>query len=255
VRRIRRADIVSFHEAHSGPEGLIIAVTGDVDRKVIENAVVGPLSRLRGDGGAPPVIPPPPPSRPGAVSIPMPHKSQADIAIGGPAVPRRHDDYYALHLANLLFGRIGLFGRLGRNLRDEQGLAYYAFSSLDARTSGGMWSIAAGVNPSNLGKAIASIRAEMDRLRTEPFNREEIQDGKDNQVGSLTVSLERNAEVASELHGMEYFGLGMDFLERYPEIVGALTGDRVRDVARKYFLPPASSLVVAGPVGRTKIAW
>jgi len=253
VRRIRRADIVSFHEAHVGPEGLILAATGDVDRALLEDAIAAPLSRLRGDEGGPPAIPPPPPHRPGSESIPMPHKTQVDIAIGAPGVPRRHADYYALNLANLLFGRIGLYGRLGRNLRDEQGLAYYAFSGLDARTAGGMWSISAGVNPANLGKAIDSIRSEMDRLRTEPFTLEEIRDGKDNQVGSLIVSLERNAEVASELHRMEYYGLGMDFLERYPDIIGDLTGERVRDVARKYFLPSASSMVVAGPVGRTRL--
>ncbi len=252
VRRIRRGDIVPFHEAHVGPEGLILAVTGDVDRTLVDDAIAGPLSRLRGDGGPAVSVPPPPAHRPGSAWIPMPHKSQADIAIGAPAVPRRHADYYALNLANLLFGRIGLYGRLGRNLRDEQGLAYYAFSSLDARTAGGMWSISAGVNPSNLGKAIESIRAEMDRLRAEPFTLEEIRDGKDNQVGSLIVSLERNAEVAAELHRMEYYGLGMDFLERYGEIVAELAEGRVRDVAGKYFQPSASSMVVAGPVGRAR---
>src|SRR6266581_4877285 len=191
VRRIRRADIVSFHEAHVSPEGLILAATGDVDRALLEDAIAAPLSRLRGDEGGPPAIPPPPPHRPGSESIPMPHKTQVDIAIGAPGVPRRHADYYALNLANLLFGRIGLYGRLGRNLRDEQG-------------------------------------------------------------GSLIVSLERNAEVASELHRMEYYGLGMDFLERYPELIGDLTGERVRDVARKYFLPSSSSMVIAGPVGRAR---
>src|SRR2546430_13901901 len=144
----------------------------------------------------------------------MPHKTQADIAIGGPAVPRRHADYYALNRANLLFGRIGLYGRLGRNLRDEQGLAYYAFSSLDARTAGGMWSISAGVNPANLAKAIESIRSELDRLRTEPFTLEEIRDGKDNQVGSLIVSLERNAEGAPELHRMGDYRLGLELPQR-----------------------------------------
>jgi len=116
-----------------------------------------------------------------------------------------------------------------------------------------MWSISAGVNPANLGKAIESIRGEMDRLRTEPFTRDEIRDGKDNQVSSLIVSLERNAEVASELHRMEYYGLGMDFLERYPDVIADLTEERVRDVARKYFLASASSMVVAGPVGRTRL--
>lgn len=254
VRSIRRRDIVDFHAAHIGPEGLILAITGDVDRELVEEDVAGPLSRLRGNGEPPKPVSPPGVHRPRSVWIPMPHKSQADIVVGMQAVSRRADDYYPLHLANLLFGRIGMFGRLGRNLRDEQGLAYYAMSSLEARTTGGFWSISAGVNPANLEKAIRGIRSEMDRLRTETFSLEEIRDGKDNQVGSLIVSLERNAEVAAELHRMEYYGLGMDFLERYADIVRDLSEDRVRDVARKYFDPATCSMVVAGPVGRTRVA-
>lgn len=117
-----------------------------------------------------------------------------------------------------------------------------------------MWTISAGVNPTNLEKAISSIRAEMDRLRSEPFSRDEIRDGKDNQVGSLIVSLERNAEVASQLHRMEYYGLGMDFLDRYAEIVTELPEEQVREVAAKYFSPGDSSIVVAGPVGRFRPA-
>lgn len=255
IRRIRRSDIVAFHEEHIGPDGLILAVTGDVDPKLVEKAIAEPLSRLDGGGRAVPAIPPPPPHKRRRVTIPMPHKSQADIAIGAPAVSRRHEDYYALSMANLLFGRIGLYGRVGRNLRDEQGLAYYAFTSLEARTAGGQWSLAAGVNPANLAKAIASIRAELERLQSEPFSADELRDGKDHQVGSLIVSLERNAEVAMELHRMEYYGLGMGFLDRYAEIVRSIPEGRVRDVAAKYFTPEGSSIVVAGPVGRSGIDW
>src|SRR5207245_1022465 len=97
-------------EAHVGPEGLILAATGDVDRTLLDDAIATPLSRLRGDEGGPPAIPPPPPHRSGTGWIPMPHKTQVDIAIGAPGVPRPHADYYALNLANLLFGRIGLYG-------------------------------------------------------------------------------------------------------------------------------------------------
>lgn len=252
VRRIRRGDIASFHEAHVGPESLILAAVGDLDPRFVAAAIAGPLGRLRGDAGSAGAIPPPPPHRPRSVAIPMPHKTQVDIVVGGSAVPRLDPDYYALHLAELVFGRIGLYGRLGRNLRDEQGLAYYAFSSLEAWLAGGMWAISAGVNPANVEKSTASIRAEMDRLRSDPFSSEEVRDGKDNQVGSLIVSLERNAEVAAQLHRMEYHGLGMDFLERYAEIVTGLAEDRVRQAAAKYFSPGQSSIVAAGPVGRWK---
>ena len=251
---VTRRDIVAFHEAHVGPDGLILAVTGDVDRELVEDAIAAPLERLRADGEGAAPVPPPPTHRPRTQWIPMPHKSQADIVIGAPAVARRHGDFYALHLANLIFGRIGLYGRLGKSIRDDQGLAYYSYSSFEARTAGGWWTISAGVNPANLERAVRGIRAELDRLRTEPFSLEEVRDGKDNQVGSLVVGLERNAEVASELHRMEYYALGMDFLERYASIVRDLPEDRVREVARKYFDPNASSMVVAGPVGKLRVA-
>lgn len=253
VHRIRRSDLVAFHEAHVGPDGLIFAITGDVDRVLIEKAVATPLARFRGK--AEPARPtPPPPYKPRHRVIDMPHKSQADVVLGAPAVPRRHDDYYALLLANLLLGRIGLFGRLGKNLRDELGLAYYAYSNLDARLAAGMWSINVGLNPSNLVRGVQGIRDELTRLRTEPFAAREIADGKDNQVGSLVVSLERNAEVAAELHRMEHYGLGMDFLERYGEIIQGLTDEAVRDAAVKYFSATPASWVIAGPVKGTKVA-
>ncbi|HII39837.1 MAG TPA: insulinase family protein [Thermoplasmata archaeon] len=253
VRRIRRSDLVAFHGDHVGPDGLIFAVTGDVDRGLIEKAVATPLSRFRGKA-EPARSTPPPAYKPRHLVIDMPHKSQADVVLGAPAVPRRHDDYYALLLANLLLGRIGLFGRLGKNLRDELGLAYYAYSSLDARTAAGMWSINVGLNPSNLARGVQGIRDELGRLRTEPFAVQEIADGKDNQVGSLVVSLERNAEVAAELHRMEHYGLGMDFLERYGEIIQGLTDEAVRDAAVKYFSATPCSWVVTGPAKGTKLA-
>jgi len=253
IRRRRRSDIVAFHEAHVGPEGLVLAVAGDVDPALIEEVLAKPLSRLSGGGQAASTIPSPPPYRPRSVRIPMPHKAQVDVAIGGPAVSRKDEAFYALHLANLLFGRIGLFGRLGKRVRDDLGLAYYAYSSLDARSAGGLWSISAGVNPANLSKAVAAIREEMDRLRTEPFTEDEIEDGKENQIGSLTVSLERNAEVAAELHRMEYYGLGMDFLERYPDIIRNLSAEEVRRAATRFFDPERASLAIAGPLGRTEV--
>ncbi len=252
VRRIKRSDLVAFHEEHVGADGLIFALTGDVDRHVVESAVATPLARFRGEAEAV-RTPDPPPYKPRTLTIPMPHKSQADIVVGAPGVPRRHAEYYSLLLANLLFGRIGLFGRLGTDLRDELGLAYYAYSSLDARSAAGMWSINVGVNPTNLARAVEGVRHEMDRLRSEPFASSEIENGKANQVGSLIVSLERNAEVASELHRMEYYGLGMDFLERYGEIIQGLTDAEVREASAKYFNPAESSMVIAGPVGRTRL--
>ena len=77
---------------------------------------------------------------------------------------RRSPDYYALSFANHILGRIYFMGRFGEKVRDEQGLAYYAYSELNAGYGRGPWLMRAGVNPTNLDKALASIHAELTRF-------------------------------------------------------------------------------------------
>ncbi len=249
VKKVKRNDLVSFHSNHYGPKDMIIVFSGDVDDKFVKKEVGPVLSKFEGDSSEPRIRTPLPGKKISKV-IPMPHKSQADIIIGLRTIPRHHKDFYALSMVNLLFGRIGMYGRLGFNIRDTQGLAYYSYSNLDAKKLAGSWNIMAGVNPGNLQKAIESIGKEIGRLHKEPLTEEEIAQGKDNQVGALKVSLERNAEMAGELYRIEYFDLGLDFLERFPGIVMGLTTEQIHKAAEKYIKAKHCSTVIAGPIER-----
>ena len=75
-----------------------------------------------------PITPPAPPAARWSRRSSIPAKSQSDLAIGWPTLPRLDPAYYAFDTANLILGRLGLMGRLGANVRDKQGLAYYVFS-------------------------------------------------------------------------------------------------------------------------------
>ncbi len=247
VKKVKHRDIVSFHSEHYGPDGMIVVLSGDVDDKFVAKEVSPVLTTFSGDSSEPKLRAPTSGKKISKV-IPMPHKSQADIIIGLRTIPRHHDDYYALSMVNLLFGRIGMYGRLGFNIRDTQGLAYYSYSNLDTKKLAGNWNIIVGVNPGNLQRAIDSIGKEIERLHKEPLTEEEIAQGKDNQVGALKVSLERNAEMAAELYRIEYFGLGLDFLERFPDIVKGLTTEQIHKAAEKYIKAKNCSIVVAGPI-------
>ena len=251
VKRIRQDDLVSHHRSRYGPDGMMVALSGDVDRRLVEEDIAPVLAKFEGEGKKP-GLQVPGPAKKATVAVPMPHKSQVDIMVGLRAIPRNHKDFHALSMVNLLFGRIGMYGRLGKNLRDTQGLAYYSFSTLDTRLVAGHWGIAMGVNPENLQKAIDGIKLEMERLHKEPLTDQEISDGKDNQIGSLKVMLERNAEIAAELFRMEYFGLGTDYLKRFPDIVRGMTAEDVHRAAEKYIRLEDCSMAVAGPIGKNQ---
>jgi zinc protease len=174
-------------------------------------------------------------------------KSQADLAVGIPTISRTAADYYPLDVANLILGRLGLMGRLGAEVRDRQGLAYYAFSQLEPRRDGSLWIARAGVDPQNVEKSLDAIKSELGRLRSTLVAEEEIQDAKTYLVGSLRLTLESHDGVASALLSIEEFDLGLDYLQRYPGIIEGISRDDIRESAHRHLDPTRLATAVAQP--------
>ena len=76
------------------------------------------------------------------------------------------EDYLPAQLANSILGEFGMMGRIGKSVREEKGLAYYAYSRLGGGHGPEPWSVSAGVNPENVDLAI-SIRAGRNRTPDE----------------------------------------------------------------------------------------
>ncbi len=169
------------------------------------------------------------------------------MAIGFPVPSRSDPDYYALDMANLILGRLGLMGRLGASVRDRQGLAYYAFSQIEPGREGSIWVSRAGVDPSNVEQALSSITAEVRGLRDDGVSDEELTDAKSYLTGVLPLALETNDGVAATLLNIEHYGLGLDYLDRYPAIVNALDAAQVQQAARQYLDPDRLAAGIAGP--------
>jgi zinc protease len=177
----------------------------------------------------------------------MTNKTQADIVLGTVGPARAADGYYAARLGDVILGHLGLMGRLGETVRDQQGLAYYAYSGLEAGLGRGPWSVRAGVNPANVDQAIESILAEIARLQDEPVTDEELEDGQDFLTGSLPLRLETNEGIAGTLLDMELYQLGDDYIIRFPDLMRAVTKEQIQAVAQRYLDPEHYALAIAGP--------
>ncbi|MFN8491033.1 MAG: pitrilysin family protein [Caldilineaceae bacterium] len=247
VSAIQQADLPKFYEQHYTPNGAIIVVVGDVQT----GAVLDWLNKQLGDWRAVTTRPQTPPVAPQSQVqqklYPIPGKVQSDIMIGCLAVARQDPDYYAVRVANTVLGQFGMMGRLGEQVREQQGLAYYCGSSLDAEFASGAWYASAGVNPENVEQAVDSILAEFARLGDELVSAEELADSQAYMTGVLPLTLETNEGVASTLINMERYGLGLDYLQRYNQLIYGITPADVQRVARRYLRPDHYTLVVAGP--------
>jgi zinc protease len=243
------ADVQQFHASHYGPKGLVICFVGALQ----PTEAVAKVSAILGDWQNPaqqslPALP--------ELVIPngrlhthhlMPDKYQSDIVLGRPGPSRFAPDYMDASLMNTVLGVFGMMGRIGKTVREAQGLAYYAYSSLQGGLGPGAWSAAAGVAPDKVEQAISSILAEIARIQNEPVPAEELADSQAYRIGSLPVGLETNSGIANVITDMELYGWGLDYLLTYPDLVRAITPAKVQAAAQKYLSTENLGIAVAGP--------
>ena len=134
---------------------------------------------------------------------------------------------------NNILGQYSLGGRLGDSIRERQGMAYYVFSSLDANVIPGPLTIRAGVSPANVDRAVASIDDELSRFATDGPTDAEMAESKQYLIGSMPRTLETNIGIAAFLQTEEFFGLGVDYDVRVPDLLMAITRDEVHEAARR----------------------
>jgi zinc protease len=249
IQAISRADLENFHRLHYGPRGMVLAIVGAVSPEEAISLASGVFggwqNPLQGESPTLPRLEPLGVTQKQKVTIPG--KYQSDIALGAAGPLRCDPGFLAASLGNNILGQFGMMGRIGETVREKAGLAYYASSSLSGGLGPGPWSISAGVDPENVDRAIELIIQEIDRFTREPVSPEELADSQANYLGSLPLSLESNHGVAGALTGIELYNLGLDYYQRYPDLVNAVTPEQVLEISRKHLDPARLGIAVAGP--------
>jgi len=238
----------AFHEARFVPGSLSLVIVGDVEPELAVALAadafscwkVAPLQTQQ----LPPVTKSVGRQR---LVLPMMNKSQADIAYGFVTILRSDPAYYAYLLMNNVLGQYSMGGRLGESIRERQGMAYYAFSALDANVVRGPLVVRAGVNPSNVDRAVTSIDEELTRIAAEGPTERELSESKRYLVGAMPRTLETNAGIARFLQTAEFFELGLDHDQRLPDLVEGVTREDVYEASRASLVPSAAAVVIAGP--------
>lgn len=249
VPNLTPADVRQFHANHYGPKGMVICVVGALSPA----QAVAKVNQVLGDWHN--AEQQPLPSLPELEMIngrqrrhhSMPDKYQSDIALGRPGPSRAAPDYIAASLMNTVLGVFGMMGRIGKSVREAQGLAYYAYSSLQGGLGPGAWVAAAGVAPDKVEPAISSILDEITRIQNELVPTAELADSQAYRIGSMPVGLETNSGIANVLADMELYNWGLDYLLQYPDLVRAVTPDQVQTAAQKYLSIENLGIAVAGP--------
>jgi len=255
IDAIERDDLVSFHSKFFIPNNTILSVVGDITQKelsVLIEKYFSPWER----GNPPAAVPPLESSVHDAVIIKIDKDlTQANILTGKRSIGRENPDYYPLSVMNYILGGGGFSSRLMQSIRDDMGLAYDIHSSFTAMKESGLFQIAVQTKNESAQIVIEEICKQVKKMRAEYITDQELSDAKSYLTGSFKRRLDTNQKIADFLALVEFYTLGPDYIERYPEYINAVTKDDILRVARKYLDLDQFVLVVVARLEQTTLKY
>jgi zinc protease len=245
VKAITQANLREFYERYYRPNRSIMAVVGDIShQEAIEALNQAFRSWKKGDPPPKPLLPSAAPNV-GTIRINK-DLTQANIVLGQRGVGRENPDYYALQVMNYILGGGGFSSRAMDSVRNERGLAYSVYSYFSAEKGRGTFQFVMQTKNETALQAIDIAKEEIRRIRQEPVSETELNDAKDYLTGSFPLRFDTMGKVANFLAQVEYFELGLDYTEQYPDLIRKITIDDVKRVAQKYLEPEKMITIIVG---------
>jgi len=229
VGTITRDDLIEYHKRYYSAGNMIITVGTNRDA----DTVMAMMKDAFGD--MPAVDFSPAPIRPGPeiAGVARAHegmeKEQVYIYLGGRLPGITDEDTPAIDVAVEV-----LSARLGKELREKQGLAYSVGAGANFDRDFGWYICAMGTGADNFETARDGIIAEINRLKAEGITAEELETAVNSIWGS---SLTRRLSRINQAYYMgigEYLGIGYDYQDEYIDKIRALTTSQVQAAAMRY---------------------
>jgi predicted Zn-dependent peptidase len=174
-----------------------------------------------------------------------PGSSQSAIRIGKPIINRNHPDFRKLQLLNLVLG--GYFGsRLMKNIREDKGLTYGIYSSLESYKNGGCWYIETEMNNELREQGLSEIYKELKSLREHIIGEEELQTAKNYLLGSFLRSIDSPFSLADRYKILLDYNLSYSYYYEFIEIVKQTTAAELRYLAQTYLQEKELFEVIVG---------
>ncbi|HYG50406.1 MAG TPA: insulinase family protein, partial [Flavobacteriales bacterium] len=170
---------------------------------------------------------------------------QSAVRIGFAGIPRQHDDYPALQVANMILG--GYFGsRLMSNIREDKGYTYGIGSSVIPLAETGYLVIATEVGTGVTQAALEEIHKEIKLLCTVPVGHEELELARNYLIGSFIRNSDGVFAMADRFKALLYSDLDYAYYDHYFNVIENISAQEIIKVAKQYLDRPYIEVVAGG---------
>ncbi|MFZ3217477.1 MAG: pitrilysin family protein [Candidatus Acidiferrales bacterium] len=234
IAKISVDDLKSFHDKHYVPGNTILGVTGDFKSSEMRAEIEHYFGAWTGAAESPEAFAAEAAPQPTKITLVDRPGSVQTFIIGGDRAIRRTDpQYYGLTVMNQVLGG-GPQARLFLDLREEHSLTYGSYSRFDAEIYPGDWMAFAPVRTKVTGDAMDRFLYEFKKINDEPAPQSEMDDAHRAIIASFALSLEEPSEILGDWLTVQYYGLPVDYWDKYPDHIGAIDAAGVQASAKKF---------------------
>lgn len=215
LEAIDRDAVRDFHDEYYVGANANIAIVGDIDierAKTLARTLVGDLPA---GANAPPLPPVPELEDDRTVERSFP-STQAHVRIGRPGVARGYGHWPALYVANHVLGGGGFTSRLYDEVRSKRGLVYGVYSHFSPMERAGPFRIQLQTRGDQVDEALDVVRDVFNDFNAQGPSAEEVEDSILNITGGFPLRIDSNEDITGYLAMMGFYGLPVDYLERFP---------------------------------------
>jgi len=245
IRRLTQKDLKEYYQRMVIPENMILTMVGDVDRKQVLVAVKKGFGDLKRESLRIPSISQELPILKKRRTEIAKMKEQAHFVLGFLGVSFHHPDSYALTVLNAALSGQG--GRLFRELRDKESLAYALDFMAHPNLDPGFIGVYMGTHPNKLETAIEAVLRELEKVKVEGVTEEEMDRAKKYLIGNFEIGLQTNGAQANQMSLDELYGFGFDHYQKYPQEIQKVTKEDVNRVAKQYFNIESYAIAIIRP--------
>ncbi len=239
VARIRREDLLAWHQRAISPVGAILSIASSRPAEEIfrqASALLGPAAWARRPAVIAPLRVTTQTSKRQHVTLKLPFE-QANLVVGYPAPPANTSIYFPLKALNAVLGG-GMSARLFQRLREERGLAYDVGSFFPSKKRGSAFVAYMGLQESNLELAKKGMLDAFEELRSSLMPKDELEQTKNYLKGTFLLDHQTNSQRSHYLGWWEVLGLGREFDAAYLAGLDRVTPKDIMRAAKHVFGQP-----------------
>ena len=246
ISSLSRADIVAFHQKYYVAANAVIAIVGDLDRAQAKK-LAEELSQTLQQGEKPDPIP--------AVRalekadrVQNTHpSSQTHILLGQVGMKRGDADYFPLYLGNHILGGSGLVSLLFKEIREERGLSYSAYSYFSLMREQGPFLAGLSTRADQADEALQVMQESIASFIERGPSAAELDAAKQNITGGFPLRIDSNSNILGYVAVIGFYELPLDYLETFTTRIEAVTVEDIKEAFARRIKPDKLVTVLVGP--------